>query len=274
MVTFAPTTEIPALATSFSRVRLSSGVTLHCATQGLNNGPAVIMLHGITDSWFSFSRVLPLLPADLRVVVPDLRGHGDSERPARGYRLGDFADDVLRLMDAMAIDTAVVVGHSMGSFVARKMYELEPARITRLVLAGAGASARNPGMLELVAAVNELTDPVDETFVRDFQMSCVHAPVPEAFMEAAVANSRRVPARVWKAAFQGLLDDDIALSRPPVRTLVVGGRKDAVFSATEQMVLARQFPRGELHLVDDVGHTLHWEQPATFVSALIRFGIS
>ena len=41
----------------------------------------------------------------------------------------------------------------------------------------------------------------------------------------------------------------------------------------EQMVLARQFPRGELHLVDGVGHTLHWEQPATFVSALIRFGV-
>jgi pimeloyl-ACP methyl ester carboxylesterase len=46
-----------------------------------------------------------------------------------------------------------------------------------------------------------------------------------------------------------------------------------VFSSTEQMVLARQFPRGELHLVDGIGHTLHWEQPAMFVSALIRFGV-
>ena len=58
-----------------------------------------------------------------------------------------------------------------------------------------------------------------------------------------------------------------------MRTLVLGGRQDAVFSATEQMVLARQFPRGELHLIDGVGHTLHWEQPATFVSALLRFGV-
>jgi pimeloyl-ACP methyl ester carboxylesterase len=273
MVSFAPITELPAPATFLTHVRLSNGITLHVATQGPKTGPAVIMLHGITDSWFSFSRVLPLMPPDLRVVAPDMRGHGDSERPLIGYRLEDFADDVIRLMDATQIEKAVIVGHSMGSFVARKVYELAPERVTRLVLVGAGAVAQNQGMVDLVAAVNALTDPVDETFVREFQMSCVNAPVPDAFMEAAIANSRRMPARIWKAAFQGLLESEINLVRPPVRALVLGGRKDAVFSATEQMVLARQFPRGELHLVDEVGHTLHWEQPATFVSALIRFGV-
>jgi non-heme chloroperoxidase len=273
MVTFAPAADIPSPATFLSHVRLSNGITLHVATQGPKTGPAVVMLHGITDSWFSFSRVLPLLPPEMRVVVPDLRGHGDSERPSNGYRLDDFADDLIRLMDAMSIDKAALVGHSMGSFVARKVCELAPDRVSRLVLVGAGAVAQTRAMCELMTAVNELTDPVDEKFVREFQMSCVHAPVPEPFMEAAIANSRRTPARVWKAAFQGLIDSDIKLPHPHVRTLVVGGRKDAVFSATEQMVLARQFPRGELHLIDDVGHTLHWEQPATFVSALVRFGV-
>lgn len=92
-------------------------------------------------------------------------------------------------------------------------------------------------------------------------------------MEAVIANSRRVPARIWKDVMQGLIEGEINLSRPDVRTLVLGGRQDAVFSEMEQMVLARRFPRGELHLVDAVGHTLHWEQPATFVSALIRFGV-
>lgn len=272
MVTFAPTVELRAPAISTSHVRLSNGITLHVATQGPKLGPAMIMLHGITDSWFSFSRVLPLFAADMRIVVPDQRGHGDSERPS-SYRLEDFADDVIRLMDAMQIEKAVIAGHSMGSFVARKLYELAPQRVSRLVLAGAGPVAKNAGMVELVAAVNRLTDPVDEAFVRDFQMSCVNAPVPAPFMEAAIANSRRMPAHIWKAAFHGLIDGEINLVRPQVRALVLGGRQDAVFSATEQMVLARQFPRGELHLVDGVGHTLHWEQPATFVSALMRFGV-
>jgi pimeloyl-ACP methyl ester carboxylesterase len=273
MVSFAPTANLPAPATHLSDVRLSNGLTLHCATQGPTTGPAVILLHGYSDSWFSFARVLPLLPAEMRVIVPDLRGHGDSERPSTGYRIADFADDVVRLMDALDAPRAVVVGHSMGSFVARKVYQLIPGRIRRLVLVGAGPDARNDGMTALKTAVMGLSDPVDENFVRDFQMSCVNGAVPQPFMEAAIANSRRMPARIWRAALEGLMDADIDLDRPAVRTLVLGGRQDTVFSPTEQMVLARQFPRGELHLIEGIGHTPHWEQPATFVSALLRFGV-
>ena len=265
--------DIPAPATTLSNVRLSNGITLHVATQGPQTGPAVIMLHGFTDSWFSFSRVLPLMPADIRLIAADMRGHGDSDRPAAGYRLTDFADDVIRLMDAMDVPKAVLVGHCMGSFIARKVFQLAPERVSRMVLVAGGPTMHTPVMSELVTAIEELSDPVDDGFARAFQMGCIHGPVPEPFMEAIIANSRRMPARLWKAVMQGLLDSEINLVRPAVRTLVLGGRKDAVFSVTEQMVLARQFPRGELHLVDDVGHTLHWEQPATFVSALIRFGV-
>lgn len=272
MVKFT-TVETPAPAISLDVVRLSNGVTLHYASQGPRTGPAVIMIHGYSDSWFSFSRVLPLLSGELRVVVPDMRGHGDSDRPERGYRVTDLADDVVHLMDALDIAKAVVVGHSMGSFVARKVYELAPSKVSRLVLVGAGPSTQTEIFMALCAVVGVLTDPVDEAFVRDFQMSTVCAPVPRAFMEAAIANSRRMPARIWQAVLQGLVEDQVRLGRPEVRTLVLGGREDTVFSANEQMVLARQFPLGELHLVDGVGHSLHWEQPKTFVSALIRFGV-
>ena len=260
-------------ATLLDRVRLSNGVTLHYAAQGPTAGPAIIMLHGLSDSWFSFSRVLPLVSPDRRVVAPDLRGHGDSDRPLLGYRVTDMADDVIRLMDALQISKAAIVGHSMGSFVARKVYELAPERVWRLVLTGAGPSFNTPVGNELMESVIRLDDPVDEAFVRSFQMSTVNAPVPDAFMEAVIANSRRMPARIWRAAMQGLLAHDIALVRPDVRTLVVGGRLDGVFSANEQMLVARQFPNGELHLVEGIGHTLHWEQPATFVNALKRFGL-
>ena len=266
-------TDAPPAPMSLNHARLSNGVTLHFAAQGPKTGPAVVLLHGFTDSWFSFSRVLPQLPADMRVIAPDMRGHGDSERPPLGYRLADLAGDVLRLMDAQQIPQAVLVGHCMGSFVARKVYELAPGRVSRLVLAGAGAAMQTPVMTGLMHIINWLTDPVDEAFVREFQMSCVHSPVPQPFMEAIIANSRRMPARIWKDVMQGLLEGEINLSRPDVRTLVVGGRQDAVFSVPEQMALARQFPRGELHLIDGVGHSLHWEQPATFVSALARFGV-
>ena len=283
MVSFT-TVGNTAPAPSLDVVRLSNGVTLHYASQGPRTGPAVIMIHGFSDSWFSFSRILPLLPAELRVIAPDMRGHGDSERPAppkipseggppAGYRIADMADDVVRLMDALNVPKAVLIGHSMGSFVVRKAFELAPERVSRLVLIGGAPKANNDGMRELQRAITGLTDPVDEAFVREFQMSTIAAPVPEPFLEAVIANSRRMPARIWKAVIQGLIEFEPAAIPPPVRTLVLGGREDAVFSSTEQMSLARQFPRGELQLVDGIGHTLHWEQPAMFVSALTRFGV-
>ena len=264
-------TRLP--AASLDLVRLSNGITLHYAHQGPATGPAVVLLHGYTDSWFSFSRVLPLLPPELRVIALDQRGHGDSDRPPVGYRVTDLADDVVRMMDALNVPKAVIVGHSMGSFVARKVYELAPHRVSRLVLVGAAASAVNDATTGLAQLVSLLGDPVDEAFVREFQMSTVHVPVPEAFIETVIANSRRMPARIWKAMLEGLLDDEVRLVQPQVRTLVLGGRQDGVFSAQEQIVLARQFPRGELQLVDGVGHSLHWEMPKTFVDALIRFGV-
>lgn len=272
MVRFTPV-ENPAPGTSLDVVRLSNGVALHYASQGPRRGPAAILIHGYSDSWFSFSRILPLLRPELRVLAPDLRGHGDSERPAAGYRIADLADDMIRLMDALNVPKAVLIGHSMGSFVARKVFELAPARVSRLVLIGGALKCDNDVARELQRAVNALTDPVDEAFVRDFQMSTIAAPVPAPFLEAVIANSRRMPARIWKAVIQGLIEFEPAVVRPDVPALVLGGREDAVFSRTEQMVLARQFPRGELHLMDGIGHSLHWEKPAMFVNALTRFGV-
>jgi pimeloyl-ACP methyl ester carboxylesterase len=100
---------------------------LRWAEQGSPDGEPIIMLHGLTDSWQSFSRVLPELPSRYRVLVPDQRGHGGSERPAVGYAPEDFATDVLAFMDAVGVERAALVGHSMGSFVAQAVARPRPA---------------------------------------------------------------------------------------------------------------------------------------------------
>jgi pimeloyl-ACP methyl ester carboxylesterase len=63
--------------------------------------------------------VIPLMPGNLQVYALDLRGHGDTDRPADGYRMRDLASDVIAFMAAQNIRRATVVGHSMGSFVAQ-----------------------------------------------------------------------------------------------------------------------------------------------------------
>ena len=257
----------------FSRgdLTLAHGVRLHYLHQGPKAGPAIVLLHGFSDSSFSFSRVMPLLPAELRVVAPDLRGHGNSERPLVGYRMTDMAQDVVQLMDALGVPSAIVVGHSMGSFVAQAMADRSPKRVSQLVLLASAAKADNAGLRELRTVVEGLSDPVDAEFVRAFQYSCIAKDVPDSFMEAAIANSRRMPASVWKQVINGLVEYRPVTPRPLVPTLVLGGDRDAVFSVAEQMELAADYPNSTLRLMEGIGHTLHWEDPDRFVTELLKF---
>lgn len=265
MVTFASVETRYDAAT----VSLPGGVKLNYVHGGPADGPAVIMLHGLSDSAFSFSRVLPLMPAHFRVVAVDQRGHGNSDRPAFGYSVDAFASDLLALMDALQIDRATVVGHSMGSFVARRAAEKAPNRIARLVLIGAALSARNGAVQEVAAAAASMTDPVDEGFIREFQASTIAQPVPAPFFERIVAESKKLPVRVWRQSLAGLLEYQ---PRWPITcpTTIVGGELDAVFSVAEQTALFTATERSTLHLEPGIGHTLHWEAPQRFVS--LAFG--
>ena len=185
---------------------------------------------------------MPLLPSEQRVIAVDLRGHGDSDKPADGYRMSDLADDVIGLMDRLDVPSAVVVGHSMGSFVAQALVERAPRRVSALVLLSSAPRAVNDVVTVLQLAVESLTDPIDAEFVRGFQFATVAQPVPEAFLDAAIVNSRRMPAAVWKKALAGLMEFQPRLPRSSVRTLVLGGTRDSVFSVDEQTALARQYP--------------------------------
>jgi pimeloyl-ACP methyl ester carboxylesterase len=257
----------------FARYRLPSGLGLHVAEWGSQDGQAVLMLHGYTDSWFSYSRMLPLLPVELRVIVPDQRGHGGSERPADGYAPDNFAEDAIQLLDTLGIERAVVVGHSMGSFIARKMAVKAPERVERLVLIGSAATARNEVTRELREEVETLADPVEADFVRAFQSSTIHRPVPADFFEEVVAESLKVPARVWKAALNGLLADDFRAdyARICCPVLILGGDRDGVFARAEQEHLASCIPGAILKISPDIGHDPQWEAPDDVASDLLAF---
>jgi non-heme chloroperoxidase len=115
-------------------VSLSAGVRIEYVEQGPAeaDGVPVIFLHGVTDSWRSFERVLPLLPTSIRAFALSQRGHGDSSRPTSGYRLADMSADLLGFFDAMGLRTAILVGHSMGASVAQRFVIDHPDRVERL----------------------------------------------------------------------------------------------------------------------------------------------
>ena len=152
-------------------VELPGRARLTYAEQGDPLGIPVLLLHGATDSWRSFERVLPHLPDSIRAIAVTQRGHGESSRPEGGYRTSDFAADLVALMDALDLETAVIAGHCMGGSVAQRFALDYPERTQGLVLAGTFPTMRgNRDVQELWNSyVSTMTDPVDRHFVVRFQ---------------------------------------------------------------------------------------------------------
>ena len=257
----------------FSTTRLSSGPQVHYAAHGSPEGEPILFLHGYTDSWFSFSRLLPLLPASYRAFAFDQRGHGDSERPDCCYAIEDLIGDAVAFLDAVGVEQANVVGHSGGSFTARGLAETHPERVSRLVLIGSAVTPLKDVTRELQVAVHELQDPVPVEFAREFQEANVYLPLPEAFFERAVAESLKLPARVWKSALDGLLavEDTEDLGRITTPTLLIWGEQDEFFSRAEVEALAAAIPGARLLSYPETGHAVQLERPERVASDLRAF---
>jgi non-heme chloroperoxidase len=257
----------------FGRARLRNGPQLHYAQQGEADAEAILFLHGWPDSWFSFSRVLPLLPPRYHALAVSQRGFGDSERPDSGYAIDDLARDAADFLDAVAIGRATVVGHSLGSFIARRLAVAHPERVARLVLVGSGASPSNPVTRAVQGSLRGLPDPVTPEFAREFQASTVHAPVPPDFFERIGAESLKLPARLWGAVLDGLLafNDAEQLGRIAAPTLLLWGDRDGLFSRDDQSRLVTAIPGARLRIYPETGHCPNWERPAELVTDLQAF---
>ena len=234
----------------------------------------MVLLHGYSDSRRSYDRILPLLPSSLRVFAVTQRGHGSSGKPETGYGPAEFAKDLAAFLDAIGIDSAIVVGHSMGSIVAQRFAIDYPARTRAVVLEGALAPRMgNHEVRELWKTVSTFTDPVDPAFVRDFQQSSIARPVPSDFFEGVVADSLKVPARVWTGALEPLTTLDFLpqLGRIAVPTLLIWGDRDAFVPRAEQDALIRAIAGSRLVTYAGTGHSPHWEEPDRYVADLTAF---
>lgn len=254
--------------------RLSSGVTLPYVEQGDPDGVPLLLLHGPVDSWQAFELLLPHLPHDVRAIAVSQRGHGGADAPKHGYRPVDFAADAVAFLDALGVGAAVVAGHSGAGQWAIRCARDHPERVLGLVPIATPFTLRGmPGFAELLDTVGQLTDPVDPAFVREFVGTTTTPDVPPGFLEAVIAQSCQVPARVWQATLRGLLEADVpagAVDRP---TLLVWGERDEICGRGDQEALQAAIPGAELAAYPSAGHSPHWECPADVgrdIAAFVR----
>src|SRR4030042_265658 len=114
-------------------IRRVDGVDLHYVDAG--NGPPLLLLHGLGGSTFGFRRLIPILSPRFRLLALDLKGFGYSERPLDGdYSLTAQARLAKDFLDALNIERAAVLGHSLGGAIAMRLAVDFPERVERLIL--------------------------------------------------------------------------------------------------------------------------------------------
>ena len=238
-------------------------------------GRPVVLLHGYTDSWHSYRLVLPFLSTHARCFAIDQRGHGRSRRAGNDFSMDAFAADVVDFVIRLRLGPVTLVGHSMGSLVARKAALTCPDLVDRLVLVGAPLRVDNPGVRGMVADLAAFRNVVPRSYAEEFQAACVadRTAVPDWFFDACVDTSASMAAKTWRSVLAGILADDSADRVGQIRqpTLSIGGRDDAFFGPDEQRALVRALPRGRLLLYDGVGHCPNWERPARFAEDVSEF---
>jgi pimeloyl-ACP methyl ester carboxylesterase len=262
------------------------GIELSCYVAG--RGRPLLLLHGLGGSKLSWLPLLHRLAEKHQVIVPDLPGHGESDKPAADYSPRFYARTVCGLMDLASIPRALIVGNSMGGRVALEVALGWPARVERLVVLGpALPGLRWRSLLSLSGMIpaqfGTLPFPLRERWMRSVVRRMFAHPerlAPETFALAAQEFVRiyREP-RARMAFFSSLRHivteaaDSFwaSMARIRVPALVVVGLSDRIVPPELGARLARQLPNATLHLMPEVGHVPQFEAPDRTMEALRVF---
>ena len=219
--------------------------------------------------------MLPTLARRHRVYAVDQRGHGGTEAPACCYALADLAYDAVAFLDAMKVQRAAVVGHSLGSFVGpAPRLRLPAARDAKLVLMG---SSDAPSGSDAVAWLWEQGADVrrPRSAPRSSRSgSRIRRRWRPSFLAKVKAETAAVPPHVWKGVARTLLTEDQRRFLPDLRApvLILAGEKDADVPAGRPGASPQGRCRTRvLKVYPQVGHNFHWEIPKPVGEELAAF---
>lgn len=270
----------------------TGGLSLSVTVEGPEGGPAVVLLHGWPDSWRVWRHQVPVLAeAGFRVVVPDLRGFGESDRPegTKAYRARLLVRDVLTMFDALGIERARVVGHDWGAALSWLLAAaFAPERVERLAVLSAGhpQALRNAGprqrQLSWYVLLFQFEGVAERWLSMDgwanFREFC-GGPEGYADVDTAIADLSRPGALTasleWYRA-NWTAESLVAppLNLPPVAcpTLGVWGTND--LALTEQVMTdSAEYVRGpwRYERFDGCGHWLQLDAPVRLNALLLEF---
>jgi pimeloyl-ACP methyl ester carboxylesterase len=203
---------------------------------GKTDAPAVVLIHGVTGSHYVWTQIAPVIAAaGYHVIVPNLRGHGPSDKPqASAYTTAQHTDDINALLNVLGIKKANITGHSLGSLVAQGVAAKYPDKVSSLVLIGSAATLQDNATLAAVqGAISAMGDAIPEEFISSWYGAAATNYDP-SFSVSILDNGRATPAYAWKAAVMGCEAYPELLPKITVPVQILWGTTDGFFGRKDQ----------------------------------------
>ncbi|MFI0959809.1 alpha/beta fold hydrolase [Streptomyces sp. NPDC021080] len=254
-------------------------------------GPALVLIHGIGDSSATWADLIPDLARTHTVIAPDLLGHGASDKPRADYSVAAYANGVRDLLATLDIESATLVGHSLGGGVAMQFAYQFPERTDRLILVSAGGVGgevnpvlravslpgahlllsllRLPGMRVHVGLFLRLMRLLDTDLAQDAPelVNLVDA-LPDATSRSAFIRTLRAVVD-WRGQAVTMLDRCYLTEGMP--TMLLWGDRDSVVPVRHAYGAHEAMPGSRLEIFEGAGHFPFHSDPARFLALVEEF---
>lgn len=247
-------------------------INLHVLHDG--QGLPVVFIHGWAASHRFWKYQIPHFKRNYQVVTYDLRGHGESDKPSKGYTVNEQTQDLELLLEGLNIENPVLVGHSLGGMIALEYALKAPNNLRALVIVGASAhpvaSRRRSFQFTLLSWLIRIS----RNRASKYTQKEIFAPnVDPELVDWVNTESLRTPTHVILQILKSVKKFDVMnrLQEIKVPTVLVKGEYDTVVESSDLREMQERLPDARQFIIDNAGHNCMLEQPSLFNPKLEHF---
>ncbi len=255
-----------------------NGIRTEYELAGPRTGIPVLFIHGFPFSKEMWTPQIDALKREYYLITYDVRGHGKSEVGDGQYSVEYFVDDLVALLDHLKISAVVVVGLSMGGYIALRAVERHPERIRALVLCDTRSEAdSNEGKVkratQAAAIKRDGVKQFAETFVKGVFYESTFAERPDVVetIRNIIVRSSPMGVAGTLLALAARTDTTASLYNIKVPTLILVGQHDALTPPSASHAMKEKIPKATVHILSRAAHMSNLENPDEFNQHLIQF---
>ncbi|NMC45388.1 MAG: alpha/beta hydrolase [Chloroflexi bacterium] len=245
------------------------GVDLFYEKHG--SGVPVLLVHGFPLNHTIWHPVLPFLQSACEVILPDLRGHGNSPTSPLPFSMTDMAQDLLSLLDKLQIPQALLVGQSMGGYVVLEFAHLFPQRLSGLALVASHPYIDPPDKkaqrMKTIASVRQIGV---AKALADYPQKLSHVPYIQDFTRPIIADTDPDTVIGSLQAMAARRDHSAVLHQTDFPTAVILGKKDQFISGEMREKLESEFVDTKFTVIGEASHMLMMEFPCELSKSLVE----